>query len=73
MSHYDYEASKKIAAQDYPFDALIMAAMRKADSWNAAELKGSFPGIWHELQERYDAPGGYLPGESGYLPGEDIR
>jgi len=31
MSRYDYEISKDI---DYPFYALIMAAMRKADSFN---------------------------------------
>lgn len=63
MSRFDYEASKKIMLEDPPFDALIMAAMRKADSKNVRGLKAIFPYIWDELQERYYAPGGYLPNE----------
>lgn len=68
MSHFDYEASKHIAAEDYPFYALVMAAMRQADTDNAARLRGAFPLVWHELQQRYNAPGGYLSGE---LPSKD--
>ena len=60
MSRYDYEISKDI---DYPFYALIMAAMRKADSFNIVRLKTVYPKVWEELQARYDAPGGILPGE----------
>ena len=61
MSHYDYEISKQIAARDYPFYALIMAAMRKADSNNAELLRLAFPDIYHELKLRYNSPGGVLP------------
>ena len=63
MSRYDYELSRHIAAQDYPFYALIMAAMRQADSHNEALLSEGFRETWLELQRRYNAPGGYLPGE----------
>ena len=63
MSHYDYEISKLIAAQDYPFYALIMAAMRKADSGNAELLRMAFPDTFHELKLRYNLPGGVLPEE----------
>jgi len=65
MSLYDYRVSEKLAEKDYPFYALIMAAMRKADSINARALEMGFPEIWHELNLRYHAPGGLLPGEGG--------
>jgi len=63
MSHYDYEESKEISAKDPPFASLIMAAMRKSDTENTAKLRGAFPEIFNELQERYWAPGGLLPEE----------
>ena len=63
MSRYDYEISKRIELCDYPFYALILAAMRQADTGNAEMLKGCWPGTWSELQRRYNAPGGYLEGE----------
>lgn len=66
MSLYDYEASKRLASQDPPFYALIMAAMRKADTGNAEVLRRAFPGTWEELWARYNAPGGILP--SGEVP-----
>jgi hypothetical protein len=63
MSHYDYECSKQILLNDPPFYALIMAAMRKADTGNLARLRLVFPGVLDELQQRYNAPGGLLPAE----------
>lgn len=63
MSFFDYQASRQLAAMDAPFDALIMAAMRRADSINAAKLRGMWPDVWLELQARYDAPGGLLTNE----------
>lgn len=63
MALFDYRASAKIAAQDWPFDALIMAALRRADTFNASVLREAFPDLASELQRRYDAPGGLLPGE----------
>lgn len=68
MSRYDYEKSREIAAQDPPFAALIMAAMRKADSGNAEILRAMWPATWEELRARYDAPGGILPGEEEHRP-----
>lgn len=61
MSLYDYAASREIAAADPPFYALIMAAMRKADTVNAALLRTCWPDIWREFEARYNAPGGVLP------------
>lgn len=61
---YDYEESKRIAAQDYSFHGMLMALMRKADSTNIELLKAAFPDVWAELDARYNAPGGLLPGES---------
>lgn len=58
MSLHQYEISKRIAASDYPFYSLIMAAMRQADSENLAKLQAAWPEVWDELEERYNAPGG---------------
>ena len=63
MSYFDYEMSKQISIERPPFYALIMAAMRQADSTNLSRLRAAFPEVWDELYERYNAPGGLLPGE----------
>ena len=63
MSKYDYDASKEVAAADYPFYALIMAAMRGADPVNADKLAAAWPDVWDELNERYHSPGGLLASE----------
>jgi hypothetical protein len=65
VSRYDYEVSQQIALHDFPFAALIMAAMRQADTQNMAALRAAFPGVAAELEARYHAPGGLLPGEAG--------
>ena len=58
---YEYLASITLSKE--PFYALLMAAMRAADSYNAALLQEAFPRVYEELMARYNAPGGYLPGE----------
>lgn len=63
MTLHDYQTSKRIHQTDPPFYALLMAAMRKADTRNAELLQAAFPDTWAELQARYDAPGGVLPDE----------
>ena len=64
MSLYDYRASLEISATDPPFYALIMAAIRKADTDNAARLRMLFPDVYAEFAARYNAPGGILPGDN---------
>lgn len=63
MAILDYLASKEIESRQYPLEGIIMAAMRKADTAYLGPLKTAFPSIWKELQDRYNAPGGILPGE----------
>ena len=63
MSLYDYKQSIEIASEGYTFHALIMAAMRQADSDNFEALRAAFPHVCNELQLRYNAPNGILPGE----------
>jgi hypothetical protein len=63
VTGYDYEVARAITAQDYPFYALIMAAMRRADSVNTLRLRHAFPEVWEELLARYNAPGGSLPSD----------
>lgn len=65
MSLYDYRASRTIDA-DAPFYALIMAAMRRADTANLALLQAAWPEVWAELDARYNAAGGALPGDAEY-------
>lgn len=63
MSLYDYRASQRIEVADYSFYALIMAAMRQADTHNSAKLERAFPEIRAELVARYNAPGGLIGDE----------
>ena len=63
MSLHSYRVSREIAATDYPFDTLIMAAMSKADSQNQAFLQLAFPQLWAEVYARYNAPGARLPSD----------
>lgn len=63
MSYHEYVTSRRLDAQDLPFYALIMAAMRKCDAENGAKLRAAWPTVWLELVERYNAPGGILPDE----------
>ena len=63
MSYYDYQVSKKISMEDYPFYALIMAAIRQADSENREKLKEAFPSTYKEFFLRYNAPLGLLENE----------
>ena len=61
--YYDYKQSIGLWFSDMTFYALLMAAMRKADSANAKKLREAFPEVWEELVLRRDAPGGKLEGE----------
>lgn len=64
MSWHEYRVSQEIDAHDYPFYALIMAAMRKADTANMRRLREAFPEVHADLVARYNAPGGWLEGET---------
>jgi len=77
MTRHQYEASKEICTlrheNNWPYYALIMAAMRDGDTMNRAKLKAAFPDIWQDLWERYDAPGGVLDGDPLYYgPGKNF-
>jgi len=68
MSLYDYRVSRLLSADDPSFYALIMAAMRQADTVNIEKLRTAFPSVWDEFHARYHAPGGRLPGDPGGAP-----
>ena len=59
MSYNDYKQSLPLSVQG-SFYALIMAAMRNADTDNLNKLKEAWPGGFEELRKRYNAPGGFL-------------
>jgi hypothetical protein len=60
LDWYDYQATTRLFRADEPFYALVGAAMMRADTGNAARLREAFPGVWADLQARYDAPGAIL-------------
>ena len=64
MSHYDYIKGREIQLQDYPFYALIQAAMRQADTDNLVKLRAEFYDVWTELEARYLSPSGRLEGDN---------
>lgn len=61
MSLYSYKRAQALEGDD--FYGLVMAAMMGADEFNLAKLKEAWPGVWLELEQRYNAPQGLLPGE----------
>lgn len=67
MSLFDFRRALELRDADYPIYSLLMAAMLKADTMNSARLRRAYPELWNELQARYDAPGGYLPGDVAHL------
>lgn len=68
----DYELSKRLSLMDLPFNALIAAAARKADTENTLRLKSVFPDLMHDLQRRYNAPAGMLPEDGITNPDETL-
>ncbi len=63
---FEYLGSRTLLVEETlgnQFYTLIMAAMRCADTDNLAKLKDAFPEVYQELVDRYNAPGGLLPGE----------
>lgn len=74
MSLFDYEVGKKVAQQDYPFYALIMAAYRKADTENQIKLEAMWPDVIAELKMRYNNPRGMTNSElaKARAEGEDL-
>jgi hypothetical protein len=63
MSLGDYQQSGALAVSA-SFHALVMAAMRRADTDNYRRLARAFPEIAAELETRYNAPGGRTPAEA---------
>lgn len=59
-SHFDYEQSKHIAAQNYTFYGLLFALLRQADSFNLEKIEREWPEEVAEFRARYNAPGGYI-------------
>lgn len=64
MSLFDYRQALILVAQNPSYDAILMAAMLRADSANGARLAEAFPDLTLELLDRRNAPGGLLPGET---------
>ena len=63
LGPHAWKVSCRIAAEDPPMAALLAAALRKADSGNAALIRACWPALAATCQARYDAPGGLLDHE----------
>lgn len=55
MSNHDFVASYDVYINDYPFNALIMAAIRQADDDEQRRLRAAFPDVFDELVQRWNA------------------
>lgn len=66
----EYQQSLVVNAQGYPFYALIVAAMRQADTDNLEKLKQSFPDVWRSFKIRYDNSFGIVPEWDGFTAQE---
>lgn len=55
MTRFDYDTSRDIARRSPSFDALIMAAMRRADPGDLARLIVAFPTQWRQYDARRNA------------------
>jgi hypothetical protein len=66
VSLFDYRQSIEIAKLNPSFAAIIMAAIRQADSFNLVSLRCTFPELFEEMHQRYHAPGGILPTDPEY-------
>lgn len=62
MSLDHYQAAT-FAAASFSTEALIRAAMLKANPEQAEDLRAAFPLAWKEVQSWYHAPDGVLPGD----------
>lgn len=73
MSRHHYEASREMEMEvykrDWPYYSIIMCAMRRADSTNLSKLRLMWPDVFADLEARYNAPGGILPGDPPW-PGD---
>jgi hypothetical protein len=65
MSLSDYKQSAALAVSA-SFHALVMAAMRRADTENYRRLAAAFPAIADELETRYRSPGALTPSERAF-------
>ncbi len=58
-----YRESMEVTKHGFSFEALIMAAIRKADFHNTRKLKVAWPDVYAELYKRHSSPGGFIEGE----------
>lgn len=68
LNLHEYEESIRIASFDYPFYALIAAAMRKADTNNLGRLRRMFPYVYDGLVRRLNEPLGVVEEWDGITP-----
>lgn len=73
MSLAAYRLKAPLLKVGAPFEAYLMAALQVADTENTVRLQLAFPEVAAELQARYDAPGGILPGEPGWEEVQQAR
>lgn len=63
LDEYAAQFARRLVDEDHSFTALFFAATRRADTINTALLQAVSPELYRQMQARYNAPGGLLPGE----------
>jgi len=56
----DYLESKQLSANDPSFASLVFALIRKADPDNLVKILQTWPELYDEMIQRYNAPGGAI-------------
>lgn len=70
MSLYAFKVALQLEKDNTDFYGLIMAAMMRADDFNLIKLKREWLQVWAELEHRYNAPQGLMPGETNPETGD---
>ena len=66
-SWIEYKAGLALAKADADFYGLIVAAILRADSNNAAKIRAAWPDVYDVTEQRYHGPGGYISTDSDDL------
>ena len=63
MSLIEFKASQIVEKYGFPFEALLMAAMRKAGVFDQMTLRKVYPELWEEMKERLASKDGTVEKE----------
>jgi hypothetical protein len=69
-TRHDFTEAMFLSNLDHSFATLVWALLLKADTMNTEKIAQTWPDLTNEFVKRYNAPGGYLPGETEKKKGD---